>query len=142
MLALSHEPDNLSKDLKVPSLFCSQLVTFKKRNDLGREIVAISHHIDQCFVAFIGCIICLNVATFESFPYSFQNGPTFPILANMKLWYGLPAKLEIGAFLEGDMKASFSIDKTRYVIAIHQTQAFPADCPHPMLFHPGVLYAG
>jgi hypothetical protein len=119
MSSLIHHLDDLPEEFKVIPLLRMQRIPFEERDHSCRKVLSISDDENVRPVAPASTMIRLDVAATEPFPNRFEDVPAGLILADMKFRNGLPSDSDVDTALKSNMKAAFTVDKTRDVVIVH-----------------------
>ena len=116
---LIHHPDNLPEEFKVIPLLRMQQVPFEERDHSFRKVLSIPDDENVSPVAPASTMIRLDDAAAQPFPNRFEDVSAALILADMEFRNGLPSNSDVDTALEGNVKAAFTVDKTRDVVIVH-----------------------
>ncbi len=118
---LVHHLDNLPEQLKVVLFLCMQRILFEVRNHFCRKVLSIPDDENECPISPASTMIRLDDAATQSFSNRFEDVFAALILADMEFRDCLPSDSYVNTALKGNVKAAFTVDKTRDVMIVRDS---------------------
>ncbi len=114
-----HHLDDSLERLEVVLFHCMPCVSIEEWNHFHREVLSISDDEHVCLIVPAATVILLDDSAAQPVSNRFENMSAGNILAHVEFRDGLPPDSHIRIALEGNMKATLTVDKSCNVMIFH-----------------------